>query len=124
MLALRKEAEELLDGLADVPSEAAVRERVECSAASVGSVVATALWLVGSLGFSVYVGNFGLYGKTYGSPGRRRPAAVAVADGVRRPVRRRDQRRSQTADRPARHRLTVSAGRGGSSGRPVRPTAA
>lgn len=34
---------------------------------TVGSVVATALWLVGSLGFSVYVDNFGSYGKTYGS---------------------------------------------------------
>jgi membrane protein len=34
---------------------------------SVGSVVATMLWLVVSLGFSVYVDNFGSYGKTYGS---------------------------------------------------------
>jgi membrane protein len=34
---------------------------------TVGSAVATALWLVVSLGFSVYVDNFGSYGKTYGS---------------------------------------------------------
>ena len=32
-----------------------------------GSVVATVLWLIGSLGFSLYVSNFGSYGKTYGA---------------------------------------------------------
>ena len=34
---------------------------------SVGSVVATAVWLVASLGFSVYVDNFGRYSRTYGA---------------------------------------------------------
>jgi membrane protein len=32
-----------------------------------GSIVATVLWLVGSIGFSLYVSNFGSYGKTYGA---------------------------------------------------------
>jgi membrane protein len=34
-----------------------------------GAVVATALWVVGSVAFSVYVSNFGSYGETYGSIG-------------------------------------------------------
>jgi len=34
-----------------------------------GAVIATALWIVGSVGFSVYVSNFGSYGETYGSLG-------------------------------------------------------
>ena len=34
-----------------------------------GSVLATALWLVGSLGFRVYVVNFGSYNETYGALG-------------------------------------------------------
>jgi membrane protein len=34
---------------------------------SVGSVVATVLWVVASVGFSFYVDNFGSYGKIYGS---------------------------------------------------------
>jgi membrane protein len=36
---------------------------------SVGAVLATLLWLVGSAGFSVYVANFGNYNETYGSLG-------------------------------------------------------
>lgn len=40
---------------------------------SVGALIATVLWLVVSLAFSLYVDNFGSYGKTYGSL-----AAVAV----------------------------------------------
>jgi membrane protein len=32
-----------------------------------GSLVATVLWIVASVGFSLYVSNFGSYGNTYGS---------------------------------------------------------
>jgi membrane protein len=32
-----------------------------------GSLAATVLWLIGSAGFSLYVSNFGKYGKTYGA---------------------------------------------------------
>jgi membrane protein len=34
---------------------------------SVGAGVATVVWIIASLGFSLYVNNFGSYGKTYGS---------------------------------------------------------
>lgn len=34
-----------------------------------GSVFATIVWIIGSIGFSVYVSNFGSYDKTYGSLG-------------------------------------------------------
>jgi membrane protein len=34
---------------------------------SVGAAIATVLWLVASLGFSLYVSNFGSYDKTYGA---------------------------------------------------------
>lgn len=34
---------------------------------SVGAIVATVVWLIASLAFSLYVDNFGSYGKTYGS---------------------------------------------------------
>jgi len=34
---------------------------------SVGAVVATALWIIGSAAFSLYVNNFGSYNKTYGA---------------------------------------------------------
>ena len=36
---------------------------------SIGSVVATTLWIVGTLGFSIYVRNFGSYTETYGTLG-------------------------------------------------------
>ncbi|GHG30762.1 YihY/virulence factor BrkB family protein [Paracoccus aerius] len=36
---------------------------------SVGAVVATALWLAGTVGFSIYVQNFGSYTETYGALG-------------------------------------------------------
>ena len=34
---------------------------------SVGAVVATAIWIIASIGFSIYVSNFGNYTKTYGA---------------------------------------------------------
>ncbi|GAA1578429.1 YihY/virulence factor BrkB family protein [Kribbella sancticallisti] len=34
---------------------------------SVGAIVATVIWLIASIGFSVYVATFGNYAKTYGS---------------------------------------------------------
>ncbi len=34
---------------------------------SVGALVATVVWILVSLAFSLYVDNFGSYGKTYGS---------------------------------------------------------
>ena len=35
--------------------------------ASLGAIVATVLWAIASVGFSLYVNNFGKYGKTYGA---------------------------------------------------------
>lgn len=43
------------------------RDDAELSWVSVGAVVATVVWLVASLGFSLYVDNFGSYSKTYGT---------------------------------------------------------
>ena len=34
---------------------------------TLGATVATLLWILGSAGFSLYVGNFSSYGKTYGA---------------------------------------------------------
>ena len=34
-----------------------------------GAVIVTAVWVIGSIAFSVYVSNFGSYGETYGSIG-------------------------------------------------------
>jgi len=34
-----------------------------------GAVIATIVWVLGSIAFSVYVSNFGSYGETYGSIG-------------------------------------------------------
>jgi membrane protein len=34
---------------------------------STGAITATVLWVVASVAFSLYVNNFGSYGKTYGS---------------------------------------------------------
>jgi membrane protein len=36
---------------------------------SPGAIVATLLWIIASIAFTIYVANFGSYGKTYGSLG-------------------------------------------------------
>ena len=36
---------------------------------SPGTVVATLLWIIASIGFSIYTANFGSYNETYGSMG-------------------------------------------------------
>ena len=43
------------------------REQPRWEWASAGAIIAAILWLVGSALFSIYVGNFGSYNKTYGS---------------------------------------------------------
>lgn len=43
------------------------RENPRFAWTSVGAVAATVLWIVGSVGFSVYVNTFGSYGETYGA---------------------------------------------------------
>lgn len=43
------------------------RDNPRLSWVSVGSVVATVAWLLASLGFSLYVDNFGRYSRTYGA---------------------------------------------------------
>jgi membrane protein len=45
------------------------RDRARWRWVSVGALVATAVWILASIGFSVYVSNFGSYGETYGSIG-------------------------------------------------------
>ena len=45
------------------------RDRPQWRWVSWGSAVAATLWLIGSLGFSLYVRNFGSYGETYGALG-------------------------------------------------------
>ncbi|GIH08557.1 hypothetical protein Rhe02_66240 [Rhizocola hellebori] len=45
------------------PSQASARWRWM----SWGAVIALVIWLLGSIGFSLYVGNFGSYNKTYGT---------------------------------------------------------
>jgi len=43
------------------------RPRARLRWATPGTVVATAVWLLANVGFSLYVANFGNYGATYGS---------------------------------------------------------
>jgi membrane protein len=54
-------------GLAVIYRVAPDREAPQFKWVSTGAVVATVIWLVASLAFSVYVDNFSSYGKTYGS---------------------------------------------------------
>lgn len=45
------------------------RDRAQWRWVSPGAIAATILWVIGSLGFSYYVSNFGSYNETYGSIG-------------------------------------------------------
>ena len=45
------------------------RDQPQWQWASIGAVVASVLWIVGSILFSIYVENFGKYNETYGSLG-------------------------------------------------------
>lgn len=57
----------VLVALAIVYRVAPSRDEPRMRWVSVGAVVATVLWILVSVGFSVYVNNFSSYGKTYGS---------------------------------------------------------
>ena len=57
----------LMAGLAALYRYAPDRDKPMWSWASPGSVVATVLWVLASVGFSVYVNAFGNYNKTYGA---------------------------------------------------------
>lgn len=54
-------------GLAVVYRIAPDRDAPKFRWVSVGAVVATVIWVIASVGFSLYVSNFGSYGKTYGA---------------------------------------------------------
>jgi len=56
-------------GLAVIYRYAPSRENARWSWITPGSVVATILWLIASIAFSIYVSNFGSYNETYGSLG-------------------------------------------------------
>ncbi len=56
-----------LGGLAALYRWGPSRENARWRWLTPGTVVACALWLVGSLGFSIYVGNFGSYNETFGA---------------------------------------------------------
>jgi membrane protein len=57
----------LLAGLAALYRYAPDRDKPRWSWSSPGSVVATVLWVLASVGFSIYVNAFGNYNKTYGA---------------------------------------------------------
>jgi membrane protein len=59
----------VLGGLAVLYHVGASRTRPRWRWVSPGAVVATVLWLLGSVGFSFYVSHFGKYNQTYGSVG-------------------------------------------------------
>ena len=59
----------LMGGIAFLYRMGPSRERPKWRWVSVGSLVATILWIAGSIGFSLYVTRFGSYNKTYGSLG-------------------------------------------------------
>lgn len=57
----------VMAGLALLYKVAPDRDDPRLSWVSVGSAVATVVWLVASAGFSIYVDNFGRYSRTYGA---------------------------------------------------------
>jgi membrane protein len=59
----------VMTGLAVLYRYAPNREAPKWRWVSPGAVVATFLWLIGSVGFTVYVSHFNSYDKTYGSLG-------------------------------------------------------
>jgi membrane protein len=56
-------------GLAALYRYAPARNKPQWRWVSLGTIVATILWVVASIGFTVYVANFNSYDKTYGSLG-------------------------------------------------------
>jgi membrane protein len=56
-------------GLAVLYRYAPSRDSARWHWISPGAIVGTALWIIGSIGFSVYLANFNNYNKTYGSLG-------------------------------------------------------
>jgi hypothetical protein len=83
---------------------------------SIGAVVATVLWLVASIGFSIYADTFGSYGETYGSVAGAAVLTVAVDHRVHRVARCRDQRRERGADWARHHRRPRAAAGAAESG--------
>jgi membrane protein len=59
----------IVTGLAVLYRFAPDRDRPRWNWASAGAVVATVVWLVASIGFSIYAANFGNYNETYGALG-------------------------------------------------------
>ena len=59
----------VLLGLAVLYRYAPDREKAQWRWVSPGAIVATILWMIASVAFTVYVANFGSYDKTYGSLG-------------------------------------------------------
>lgn len=59
----------LLIGLAVLYRYGPDREKAQWHWVSPGAIVATLLWIIASVGFTVYVANFSSYDKTYGSLG-------------------------------------------------------
>jgi membrane protein len=57
----------VMGGLSVVYAVAPNRERPKWRWVTTGSIVATALWVAGSAGFSFYVSSFGSFNKTYGA---------------------------------------------------------
>src|SRR6185437_2543868 len=68
-----------------------------------GATVATVLWLAGSALFSVYVGEFANYNKSYGSLRGRGAADVALSERLRRATGSRAQCRDGASDRARHH---------------------